>query len=305
MAELSYPNPAVTQLQHERLMGVAAPSGVFGHPADQAVVYAPNSGTREVRIRTNRRAIVQGYGWENDAAEVVKNLAANSSGAARVDLVVLRLNRATWTVTLQVVQGTPGSGAPAVTTGTSSSGVWELPLAEVTVASGATTLAADKVTNRAWYIGADGQYRCTPTTRPPHEAGRTIWEHPTGRYLVSTGLGGKWLTSVEDSGPTSVNMVSGYSAIENNLQRRNGVCVLNLKVMRTNGLIPAGSTTKVANLPDGFAPAVPVQSGAMYWAGAQVAGLRVTAAGVYVVAAAGVSIAEDRTVDGQLVWFVG
>ncbi|MFG2165510.1 hypothetical protein [Micromonospora chersina] len=304
MAESWYPAPSVTQIQHERLLGRALPSGLLGTPDDQPLVYADGTGTREVRIRASRAAVVEGYGWYNDASVITKTLAANTSGSTRVDLIVLRLNRADWSVTVQVVQGTPGAGAPAATrtpSSTGTSGVYEIELATVSVANNATTLAGSTVTEKAWYLGEDGQILCKSTTRPPHFQGRAISESDTGRYRISDGS--NWMTAVEDSGPTSVNMLTGYSATENNLQRRNGVCVLSLKVMRTNGPIPAGSTTKVANLPAGFAPAFQVQSAAMWWSGAQPMGLRVTSAGVYVVTPASVSVQEDRTVEGQLVWF--
>lgn len=260
MAELSYPAPGVTQVQHERLMGGASASGVAGFPTDDPVVYAPNSGTREIRVRADRRAVVEGYGWETDASELVRNLAANVSGSTRVDLVVLRLDRATWDVTVEVVQGTPGSGAPAPTYGTGSSGVWELPLAEVAVASGATTLAGSTVTNRAWYVGPDGQIRCTTSTLPPHEAGRAVWVHPDGRWMVSTG--GQWLTGVEDTGAVAASMVSGYTSSHNTLWRRNGLVFYQLTLQRT-AQMAANTAYKVATSPAGYRPAVQVQTAAV------------------------------------------
>lgn len=259
MAETWYPNPGVTQRQHELLMGGGFASGVVGHPADQGVVYAPNSGTREIRIRANRRAVVEGYGWENDAFEVVKNLAANSSGSTRVDLVVLRLDRATWEVTAEVVQGTPGAGAPSATYGTGSSGVWELPLAEVTVASGATTLGTSTVANKAWYVGSDGQIRCMPTTRPPHEAGRAVWDTTYG-YLVSTG--GTWLVGVEDSGTTGWTMSSGFTATLQHVHRRNGWAFADLSFRRSAAGMNGGTAYTVARLPDGFRPPFTYQTNA-------------------------------------------
>ena len=304
MAETWYPSPGVTQLQHERLLGRALPSGLLGHPNDQPLIYADNTGTREIRVRASRQAVVEGYGWQNDATVITKTLAANTSGSTRVDLVVLRLDRSDWSVKVAVVQGTPGAGAPSATRTVSSgagTGLWEMELATVSVANNATTLASSTVTEKAWYLGEDGQIRCKSTTRPPHQEGRTAFETDTGRWMVSNGI--DWLTAVEDSGATSVQMLTGYSAPENSLRRRNGVCVLNLKVQRTNGPIPAGSTVKVANLPAGFAPALPAQSAALVWNVAEPAGLRVTSAGVYVVTPAGVGVQEDRTVEGQLVWF--
>lgn len=233
---------------------------------------------------------------------ITKTLAANSSGSPRVDLVVLRLNRSTWTVTVQVVQGTPGAGAPAATRTPSTGGgtIYEIELATVTVAAGATTLAGSTVTDKAWYLNEDGQILCESDRRPPHHPGRSAFETDTGRWILSDGT--NWRNAVDDSGILAVAMLTGFSATENNLQRRGGLCVLNIKVQRTNAAIPAGSTTKVGNLPAGCAPTFPVQSASLYWAGGQPAGLRVTSSGLYVVTPAGVTVAEDRTVDGSLVW---
>ncbi|SBT63919.1 hypothetical protein GA0070622_0887 [Micromonospora sediminicola] len=302
MAESSYPNPGVTEAQHERLLGRALPSGLLGHPDDQPLVYADGTGTREIRIRASRQGAVEGYGWANDAAVITKTLAANTSGSTRVDLVVLRLNRSTWTVTVQIVQGTPGAGAPAATRTPATGGgtIYEIELATVTVANNATTLAGSTVTDKAWYLNEDGQILCESDRRPPHHPGRSAFETDTGRWILSDGT--VWRNAVDDSGLLAVSMLSGFGATENTLQRRGGVCVLNIKVQRTNAAFPAGSTTKVANLPAGCTPTFPVQSAVMWWSGAQVAGLRVTSSGLYVVTPAGVTVAEDRTVDGSLVW---
>lgn len=299
MAETSYPNPGVTQVQHERLMGGAGASGVFGHPADQGVVYAPNSGTREIRIRANRRALVEGYGWENDGVELVRSLAANASGSTRVDLVVLRLDRAAWTVTVQVVQGTPGAGAPAPTYGTGSSGVWELPLAEVTVASGATTLGTSTVANRAWYIGSDGQIRCMPTTRPPHEAGRVVWDITSG-YLVSTGA--NWLVVGEDSGDTTLPLASGYTATQNHLRRRNGTVFLDLTVLRNSGQMTGGTQYTVGTLPAGFRPPDTLQTTAMVPSSGVFCTVAVRDTGAVVVNPAATVVSDRAIVVSHLSW---
>lgn len=186
MVSISYPSPAynagtVTDLEFERLSASQAPDGLIGYPTDPALVYANGSGTRVVRIRPNRRGLVRGFEYDSGPSELTLTLAANTSGVTRVDLIVLRLDRATWTVKEAVVQGTPGSGAPSPTQNTGSIGVWELPLAEVTVTNGATTLSAGTVVPVAWYLGDDGQILCTDETRPPTAEGRMFTEVDTDR----------------------------------------------------------------------------------------------------------------------------
>ncbi|MFB6392641.1 hypothetical protein [Polymorphospora lycopeni] len=254
MAESSYPDPSVTQLQHERLLGRLGPSGLLGSPADLPLVYADGTGTRTTKIRANRQALVEGYGWENDGVEVTKTHAANSSGQTRIDVVVLRLSRSTWDVTSQIVQGTPGAGPPAVTMQTGSSGVWELPVADVAVASGATTFAGSVVTPRAWYVGDDGQIICTSTTRPPHSPGRQITETNTGQVLVS--VGSQWLILREDTGWVPLTPAAGWGARLLQVRRLNGQVTLWCNVRRTGSTLAANTTSIITTLPTGFRPAV-------------------------------------------------
>lgn len=306
MAETWYPSPGVTQKQHEYLMGGAAGTGVVGHPTDSSVVYAPGSGTREVRIRASKRAIVEGYGWENDASEIILSgtaIAANTSGSTRVDLIVLRLDRADFSVRVKVVQGTPGAGAPSPSTSTGTSGTYELPLAEVVVDNNVTTITAGKVTNRAWYLGTDGQIRCTEAllSTVPHEAGRTVMVTDTNRYVVSTGVGGSWLTAVEDSGLLSVSLASGWSAALNRVQRLNGTVVVAINASRSTS-IAAGTTVKLGDLPAGCWPKFEVPGRAGYSAGSgESVGLRATTAGgIYIDTPQGLGINATRALSGSL-----
>lgn len=253
MAESSYPNPGVTQLQHERLLGRSQPSGLLGVPSDQPLVYADGAGTREVRIRASRQAIVEGYGWQNDASVVTKTLAANSSGSTRVDLVVLRLDRTTWTVTSQVIQGSPGSGAPSPITNApgGSPDYYDLPLATVTIADGATTLAAATVTPVAWYLSPDGQILCTSTTRPPHERSRRIFETDTSREYISTGT--VWLPTAGDATGT-IATFGGFSHDYAVLRRRGGMVTFALTARKTSAGLSANTEYRCANVPADFRP---------------------------------------------------
>ena len=281
MAESYYPAPGVTQLQHERLLGRALPSGLLGHPDDQPLVYADNTGTREIRIRASRQAVVDGYGWQNDAAVVTKTLAANTSGSTRVDLVVLRLNRADWSVSVQIVQGTPGAGSPSATRTASTgagSGVYEIELATVTVANNATTLAASTVTEKAWYLGEDGQILCESTTRPPHQSGRTAFETDTGRWILSDGT--NWRLTLDDSGAVSVALSGSFVASRNVLRRSNGQVFCALSVNRPGGSIAAGTSLTVGTIPSGYRPADAFDSTAVTLSPAGVATVSVSPTGV-------------------------
>lgn len=308
MASVSYPSPAynggsVTDLEFERLSAPQAPDGLIGVPSDLPLAFADSTGTRVVKVRANRRGLVRGFAYDSGATDIPLTCAANTSGATRIDLIVLRLDRTTWTVKEAVVQGTPGSGAPAAVQNTGAIGVWDLPIASVSVVNGASTLAAGTVTPLAWYVGDDGQILCTPTTRPPHSNGRRIRETTTGRTYESNGT--TWVTLYDNSGTLSAQLFPGYTATQNSIRRLNGVVVFALTV-RKNVTIAAGTDSFIGTVPTGFTPDFTVDGLALYWsASGQAVGLRVTSAGgIYIATPAGMGINADRDVVGQLTWFV-
>lgn len=218
MTSISYPSPAynagsVTDLEFERLTSPQSVDGVLGHPADQPMAYADGTGTRRVMVRANCRALLRGFMYDSGATDLPLTLAANTSGATRIDLIVLRLDRATWMVTEAVVQGTPGAGVPTATRTTGAVGIYEVPIATVSVVNGASTLAAGTVTSVAWYVGDNGHIRCTATTRPPLEAGFTIWETDTGRQMIHDGSAWVRVTPETKTGVESVSFsnMTSYS----------------------------------------------------------------------------------------------
>lgn len=309
MAYISFPRPDyndgwVSEYEHELLAARSTPDGVHGVPTDPAPVIA-DAGVRTLRMRAGINANLRGSVFRSGSTDLVlEQLAANTSGNPRIDLVVLRLDRSDYTIAPAVITGTPAANpvAPLPVRGQGPSGFFDMPMAAVRVAHNASTIAAGDVTTRCWYLGSDGQIRCTPESRPPVESGRLIWEYPTGKYLVGTG--NSWVTVWDDSGISKINLDTGFSATENSLQRRGGVCVLNLKVKRPRAIFPAGTQTKVGSLPAGFAPTFPVQSAAAWWSGGELASLRVEPnGGVYVATVAGIAVSADRTIDGSLVWF--
>jgi len=95
-------------------------------------------------------AFVQGCLYLNTATAVTLPIADNTSGSARVDRIVLRLDTANERVRLAVNQGTPGGGAPALTQVVG--GIWEISLARVAVANGFSTITAAEITSEARVI---------------------------------------------------------------------------------------------------------------------------------------------------------
>jgi hypothetical protein len=93
-------------------------------------------------------AMVEGFHYKNTAVKVLA-IAANTSGATRIDRVVLRLNRIANSLTAEIVQGTPGAGTPGLTQ--VAGGVWELALATVTVANGTLAVTSAMITDARTY----------------------------------------------------------------------------------------------------------------------------------------------------------
>jgi hypothetical protein len=90
-------------------------------------------------------ALVLGSWWYLDAAAVVA-LASNSSGQTRLDYVVLEVQPEAALAQLRALPGVPGSGQPPGLQQTST--LWQLPLATVSVPTGASQAGDLTVTDR-------------------------------------------------------------------------------------------------------------------------------------------------------------
>lgn len=103
-------------------------------------------------------ALVRGIHYLN-TADVTLAIAANASGNPRIDVIVLEADFTAQTVRLDVVQGTPAASpvAPALT---QTDGVlWQIPLADVAVANGFTSIAQSNIRPNAHFANlADGVY---------------------------------------------------------------------------------------------------------------------------------------------------
>jgi len=255
---ISYPRPghnsgAVTNWEHELLAAVGAPDGVFGAPGDPPVVYADGTGGLAVKIRAGKRGRLRGSVWDTGDSDIVVPLAANTSGSPRIDLIVARLDRPSgYEVTEHVITGTPASSptVPSPTRQITPSGVYDLPLAAVRVEPGASAITGDKVTPLHWWLGNDGQIRCTSSTRPPHSAGLTIWED--GRLLVSTGT--QWRAVSEETGWVNGAAASGWSASVFQVRRTGRLVESRIQVMRTGGDLSPGADVQIGTIPVGYRP---------------------------------------------------
>lgn len=271
MAQQSWPYAtynagAVTDAEYETLAARFSDDGIDGDPADTAVVSAGVG--LQVVVRAGVWASLRGHGWTSGTTDVTLAISANSSGSTRIDRVVLRLDRADWTVAAVVRQGTPGAGRPSLVRTEGSSGVFEIPLADVTVPNSATSVT---VTRTELYVGARIR-PCTSSNRPTvGKHGELAFETDTGKLLVHTDLSGTWATVYEDSGQVALG--AGYSTwddVGGNVGRLlNGVVTLRIAKKRISSPLYADDTdgSKVATVPAALRPITPA-----HYFGAQFSG---------------------------------
>ncbi|MGW2724794.1 hypothetical protein [Streptomyces sp. NPDC001492] len=150
MAEFSAPfdgSSIATELQWSRMARRWGLDGVHTEDPSTTALKVTASGTTTVAVAPGM-AFVNGFFYHLDAA---KNLTvtANATGAARVDLVVLRADQAANSVT--AVYKTGGTTAPTLTQ--DETGVWEIPLAQCTVAAGASVVTAANVIDKRYFTG--------------------------------------------------------------------------------------------------------------------------------------------------------
>lgn len=227
MAQSSWPAPAdgrvVTDVEYEMLAAHFSGDGVYGDPSDPAVVTAGVGLT--VNVRADVFASVRGHGWTSGSTGDALDIAPNSSGTTRVDRIVLRLDRSTWTVRAVVKEGVPDEGPPVLTTGDAFT-TYEVLLANVTVLNGANSVT---VTRGERYVGT----RLRPTTstaltNPNPRLSDMIWETDTRRLRIYDGS--SWLTIYSDSGEIDCGLALGAwsSNAQHILQERNGSVHLRL-----------------------------------------------------------------------------
>jgi hypothetical protein len=190
MTEFSAPfdtSPISTEVQWSRMARRFNADGVHTEDTSSSVLKVTGSGAATVSVAPGM-ATVNGFFYHLDATKTLA-VPANLSGSARVDLVVLRADQAGNAVT--AVYKTGGTTAPTLTQ--VEDGVWEIPLAQCTVAAGSTVVTAANVVDRR-YFTSRGILPGLPGARPP-SAKNTLLVEGTDVY-VGDGVDWRWLASV-------------------------------------------------------------------------------------------------------------
>lgn len=270
MAEVSYPaatynSGAVTDAEYQRLPW--AGDGLVGGPTDATDAVYCNSSGREVHIRANRYGSVLGRTWASGSTDLTIAVTANSSGSTRIDTVVLRLDRSTWQVRAAVRAGTPGSSAPALQRSTADTGLWEVPLADITVPNGATTLAPTACKARPLYEPG--------SLRPAETLADVTGLVAPGDITYAAGgwygwTGAKQVALYEDTGwtPVPVSWPTVWQDGDIQVRRRAGMVTLRLAATRKLILGKADPDgNQLCILPTGFRPDIYQDAGAVFFGG--------------------------------------
>lgn len=121
--------------------GILPGSGNGTYAALQVI--ATGSANIDVKIGA---ALVNGRLYETDAV-VPLVVGSNASGNPRIDTVILRADYTAQTIRPVIKQGTP-AGSPARPSLTQNTTLWEMPLADIAVANGFSTINQSDITDR-------------------------------------------------------------------------------------------------------------------------------------------------------------
>lgn len=190
MAEFSAPfdgSPIETQLQWSRNARRWGLDGVHAVQGSDNALKTTGSGTTTVSVAPGH-AFVNGFYYHLDAAKSL-SVPANISAAARIDLVVLRADQVAKSVT--AVYKTGGVSVPSLTQ--VEDGIWEIPLAQCTIAPLASVVMAANVLDRRYLTGR-GVLPSIAGARPPAVKNQLMVED--GKLYVGDGAAWRWLATV-------------------------------------------------------------------------------------------------------------
>lgn len=187
MAETSYPfdNQSIAEAQWENF--AERGNGVLYGELNNLQVAPASPASMNVVVGTGR-AYIKGFWYENSSSLTLA-VGSNNSGATRYDRVVLQLDRSTDKISAVVRQGS--STPPALQR---DSRYYEISLAKITVANGATQITSNEITDERFSADVGGVIHRWPLVvassagRPSSfPVGGLIYENDTGRLYVNTG----------------------------------------------------------------------------------------------------------------------
>ncbi|MFD3638196.1 hypothetical protein [Streptomyces griseus] len=266
MAEFSAPfdgSPIATQSQWSRMARRWGLDGVHASDPASTALKITGNGSGNVVLQPGE-AFVNGFYYLNDA---VKNIAvtANAGSTTRVDTVILRASMSAKSVV--AVYKTGGSTAPTLTS--DENGIYEIPLAQCTVAAGSSVVTAVNVLDRRWFTDR-GVMPSIPGARRPSIRGQLLVEGTT--LYVGDGATWLWLGSAgQDDTTYTPAWTAGSTTISWGAGSQNvgRFQVRGKRVDVTIQLAPTGNPGNInsplmVTLPPGY-PATPAMRSIFTW----------------------------------------
>jgi hypothetical protein len=253
MTETSFPfasSSIATEDQWSSMFRLAQVDGVYATDPSGTNLRVTGYNASTVAVAAGE-AWVQGTYYANSTGLNV-SVPTNSGGtSARKDLVVLRRDPSGDVISVKYKTG--GTSFPSLTQ--TLNGTWEIPLAQVTVAAGASVVAPSGVVDQRWYLGRP-VVLSNSGARPPATKGQLIVEGKT--VLLGNGLGYDLLaTAGADTGWKTLPLASGFATFiaPCGYRVKDGMVFLRGNFKKTSGDLPKNAITQFATLPAEARPA--------------------------------------------------
>ncbi|MBL1104950.1 hypothetical protein JK361_10140 [Streptomyces sp. 5-8] len=247
MAQSSFPfgsSQIATEDQWSSMFRMAQVDGVRATDPTGTNLRVSGSNASTVAVAAGE-AWIQGTYYSNSASLNVSVPTNSGGGTARNDLVVLRRDPSADSITVQYKTG--GTAFPTLTQ--TLNGIWEIPLAQVTVAAGASVVAPAGVVDQRWFLGRPVALS-NSGSRPPATKGQLIVEGKD--VLLGNGVSFDLLaTAGSDTGWKNVPLASGFATYSAPCSYRvkDGMVFMRGNFKKTSGDLPKNVVTKFATLP--------------------------------------------------------
>ncbi|MFJ9353768.1 hypothetical protein [Streptomyces mirabilis] len=199
MTQSSFPfgsSQITTEDQWSSYFRMAQVDGVFATSENGTDLKVTASNASTVALAAGE-AWVQGTYYSNSASLNVSVPTNSGGGSARNDLIVLRRDPSADATTVQYKTG--GTSFPSLTQ--TLNGTWEIPLARVTVAAGASVVPPSGVTDVRWFLGRPAVFGSSAYRRPPVR-GQIHIDNGTDLF-VADGTSWNYLGTAEPMGANS------------------------------------------------------------------------------------------------------
>lgn len=257
MAEESYPfgtSQVATELQWSRMARNFQVDGVVADDPTGTSLKVTANGTAQVTVAAGE-GFVNGFYYRNSSDKLI-TVTNNASGATRLDRIVLRASMTGDIVS--AVHSPGGTSAPALTQNRDD--IYEIPLAQFSVANGGAAVLASSVVDQRYFVGKPARPSNGANGRPAPLRGQFLVEGTATAPIVLVGSGTSWIQVFPIPVPSYVNLplVGGFTQFGGGFDFGQ-YAKLPGGLVSVRGLLKANSTKvapyQIGVLPAGFRPA--------------------------------------------------